>query len=121
MHAMEEDGKSLSIFGFGLGGPLRPGQRTAQQQIDDALARHALAAALRNYRRHGAPVKKWRKDLREPMLAVMTKFPDASDAEIARKLWEAELRKSANISIRTIQNWLSEIRRGGIGYGRGRH
>jgi hypothetical protein len=84
------------------------------------LARHALATALRNYRRRGAPVKKWRKNLREPMRAVMAKHPDVSDAKIARRLWEIELRKSANISIRTIQNWLSAIRRGGVGYGRGR-
>jgi len=116
---MEEDEKNLPIFGFGLGGPLQPGERTPQQQIDDVLARHALATALRKYRRRGAPVKKWRKDLREPMLAVMEKFPDVSDAEIARKLWEFELRKNENIGVRTIQNWLAEIRRGGVGYGRG--
>jgi hypothetical protein len=123
MRADARDGrneKSPTIFGFGLGGPLRPGERTPQQQIDDVLARHALANALRKYRRRGAPVKKWRKELRERMLALMEKFPDVSDAEIARKLWEIKLRKSENIGVHTIQNWLAEIRRGGVGYGRGR-
>ncbi len=51
------------------------------------------------------------------MLSVMAKWPDASDAEIARKLWDIKLRKSENIGVRTIQNWLSVIRRGGVGYG----
>ncbi|MGC2224369.1 MAG: hypothetical protein WA624_19465 [Methylocella sp.] len=114
---MEEDEKSLPVFGFGIGGPPRPGERTPQQQIDDAQRRYALATALRNFRRRGAPVKNWRKNLREPMLSVMAKWPDASDAEIARKLWEIKLRKNKNIGVRTIQNWLSVIRRGGVGYG----
>ena len=113
---MEEDEKSLPIFGFGLGGPLRPGERTPQQRIDDV--RHALATALLNYRRRGAPVKNWRKNLREPMRAVMEKHPDASDAEIARILLETDVLKRANVIAHTIQNWLSTIRRGGVGYGR---
>jgi hypothetical protein len=102
MHAMDDGKEKLPLFG--IGGPFDS----------------ALATALRNYRRRGAPVTKWRIELREPMRTVMTKCPDASDAEIARILWEDELRKSANISIRTIQNWLSVIRRGGVGYGRER-
>lgn len=118
---MEEDKKRLPIFGFGLGGPLRSGERTPQQSIDDAQARHALATALLNYQRRGAPVKKWRKDLREPVLAVMAEDPALSNAKMARILWKIEPCKSANINnVRVIENWLSAIRRGGVGYGRKR-
>jgi hypothetical protein len=121
MHVMEEDEKNLPVFGFGIGGPIRPGERTPQQQIDDVLARHALAAALLRYRRRGAPVKKWRKDLREPVLAAMAKYPDLSNAQMARILWKIEPCKSANINnVRVIENWVSAIRRGGVGYGRQR-
>jgi hypothetical protein len=118
MHAMNDD--ELPIFG--LNSPLRPGERTPRQQIDDAVANNALATAFfdcRRRRRRGAPIRKWRKNLREPMRAVMEKHPDASDAEIARLLLETNVLKRANVIARTV-HWLSTIRRGGIGYGRWR-
>jgi hypothetical protein len=115
---MEEGGKSPPIFGLGL----RSGERAPQQQLDDEEPRRifgiGLKVALRGNRRRGAPVRWWRKKLREPMLAIMAKFSDASGAEIARRL-EVELGQSENIDVRTLQNWLSMIKRGRRGYGRG--
>ncbi len=108
---------------FGLGDPLRAGELTPQEQVESAIRRHMLADALLIWRRRGAPVAPWRKDLREKALAVMRIVPDASDAEIARAFWDDKswpnLKKRANVTnVRTIQNWLSEIRRGKPGYGR---
>jgi hypothetical protein len=67
-----------------------------------------LKVPLRVYARRGARVRWWRKKLREPMLAIMAKFPDASGTEIARCL-ERELGQSENI----------DVKRGRRGYGRG--
>jgi hypothetical protein len=114
---MEEDGKSPPIFGLGL----RSGERAPQQRLDAEEPRRIFGIGLKvplcGYRR-GAPVRWWRKKLREPMLAIMAKFSDASAAEIARRL-EVELGQSENIDVRTLQNWLSMIKRGRRGYGRG--
>jgi hypothetical protein len=53
-----------------------------------------------------------------PAHVVMANFPEASDAMIANILLETDVLKRANVTAPTVQNWLSKIRRGGIGYGR---
>jgi hypothetical protein len=95
-------------FGLGIG----------SRQLAESRQRRALAAALRRYRCKGAPAKQWRIKLRAPMLAIMAQFPEARASEIARFMRKHGLRHIG--AHRTIQNWLSEIRRGGVGYGRRR-
>jgi hypothetical protein len=119
-----EDEKSLPIFGLGLRA-LYPQRLSlhSQQQVGDPPPIFGFGTIkgrhLRGYRRRGARVKSWRINLREPMLAVMAKFPDVSAAEIARKLLENGLGKGeSNIDVRAVQNWLSMIKRGRRGYGR---
>jgi hypothetical protein len=119
---------------FGLGSAISretdlalPARVLSEPPIDPEMPRRqALAKALRKWRplrRRGAPVKGWRKELRAPILKVMERHPELSDAEIARvlldDLGEESLRRKAGIAnINTIQNWLSEIRQGRTGYGR---
>ena len=105
---------------FGLNFPLRPGERTPRQQVDDAVANNALAAAFFDCRRRrrGAPIREWRKDLFVRANVLMANFPEASDALIANILLETDVLKRANITAPTVKNWLSKLRGGGIGYGR---
>jgi hypothetical protein len=119
------------LFGLGTAvtaGPdsvLPPGP-LSKPPTEPEVHREALVKALRAWQprpRRGAPVKDWRKQLRAPIVAVMRQYPEFSNAQIARVLFdgwdEKSLRRTAGIAnIQTIQNWLSEIRRGRQGYGR---
>jgi len=123
---MKNDNGQKPTLGGGLGpigrGGAFPDQLSGNRQepcptIEDKWRyREALAAALRK-RGRGRPPTEWRRELREPMLAVMRARPAIKSSEWARELFNedcgvgAALRK-LNVSLRTIENWLSSIKPG---------
>jgi hypothetical protein len=111
-HAMNDDEKSLQFFGIG-------GKVLLQPDDPNRALLEALIISRHRRRRRGASIRKWRREKFAFAHVLMARFPDASDATIARIWWEEELRAHVG-SVHTVRNWLSWIRRGGVGYGRRR-
>ena len=101
--AQTNDGKG-ELPSFGLGGP-----------VDSSLAqerrhRHMLAQALSNWRKgkRGRPKAPWRVELFPAILRTMYSRPEATDTERAQIMSE---KMRPKVSIRTVQNWLSTVRK----------
>jgi hypothetical protein len=101
--AQMNDGKR-EFPSFGLGRPFDSSR--AQEQIH----RHMLAQALSNWRKgkRGRPKAPWRENLFPAISRTMDSHPDKTDTERALIISE-KLRPK--VSIRTVQNWLSTVRK----------
>jgi hypothetical protein len=90
----------------------------ARQRLVEALVK----ARLRRPKR-GRPFSSWRQKYWSVAVKMMLTVPEATDAEIARFLFNdpdgPNLQKEGPIGeVRTVQNWLCEIRAGRSGTGR---
>jgi hypothetical protein len=101
--AQMNDGKG-KLPSFGIGGPFN--SYRAQEQTH----RYLLAQALFNWRKgkRGRPKAQWRHNLFPVILRTMDSHPDRTDTERASIISE-NLRPK--VDIRTVQNWLSTVRK----------
>lgn len=96
---------------FGLRRVLEDGPPPKAPADRSRLVAALITARLRKRPRRGAPPKAWRSEMRPVVRFVLDYFPKATNAEIARALHTECLFKEANVTTRTIENWLSVVRK----------
>ena len=93
---MNDDKGKLPPFGFG--------------GLEERRHRHMLAQALSNWgkRKRGRPKAPWRVKLFPAILRTMYSHPEKKDTE--RALIMSKVMRPC-VDIRTVQNWLSTVRK----------
>lgn len=71
----------------------------------------ALTAAMLRKKRRGRRPANWRSEMRRVVWTVLDYFPNATSAHIARLLHAKCLSKEASITVRTIENWVGQVRK----------